>query len=638
MSESANVDIETNKAPSPRTDGKKKPIFRHRREANRFPISRLTLTIVMTNMVSLSVLFLGALSLTQYRDGLVASKLEGGRAQAQIIADIMAQVAIDESACTIDEIANAPLQQSISSIVSIVPVETVELPPITNTVIAPVNDVAQLDLSTDGALDTPSCDLSLVTTDVKEVFNRVWGSFEGRVRIFNVPPKTQNSTITDAASLLLEDVMLREDRILQEELPSIETLDRKLTFNNLSSKLDRTIYTLFSKSYRAAASQRTIEHELNEALLASPFADEPGAGSVRINENGELVASVSVPIRKVQAIYGIVTAEIGGIDDLVQEARIAILPLFGFACAAAILSSLLLTAFIARPIRQLAMAADKVREGISVAGRVRIPDFSTRSDEIGELSISLKSMTQTIYARLESIESFAADVSHELKNPLTSIRSASETLDLVKTDDARIKLMDVIKKDVARMDRLITDIANASRLDAELAREVSEVVDLPQLIVEILALYESISKEDDVPLQFLGISSSDGSSNDHFILGNPSALGQVIRNLIDNARSFSPKEGKVNVSLKQDKQNDVYHILVEDEGPGIPENNLESIFKRFYTQRPKGTAFGNNSGLGLAISRQIVDAHGGRVWAENIPSLKAGEPAGARFIVELPMA
>ncbi len=386
--------------------------------------------------------------------------------------------------------------------------------------------------------------------------------------------------------------------------------------------------------YRNRAARRTIEAELNEALDSSPFAAERGATSVRINEEGELVASVSVPIRRVQAIYGLVTAEIGGIDALVEDARVAILPFFGLAVAAAILSSLLLTATIAQPIRQLAIAADRVREGIAAAGRVRIPEFTNRSDEIGELSASLKSMTNAIYARIDAIESFAADVAHELKNPLTSIRSAAETLQIAKKPEQQEKLMAVIQKDVARMDRLITDISNASRLDAELARESREAVDLSRLLKDIVSIYSDTAKDGEARVVYAA------PLQNVFIMGNASALGQVFRNLIDNARSFSPPEGEVRVTLQEpDARTGAAHVIVADEGPGIPEDKLEAIFDRFYTKRPAGAAFGDNSGLGLAISRQIVNSHGGRIYAENRrnnPDDPGEKSLGARFVVELP--
>ena len=563
-----------------------------RRRRGRVAMSRLTVTIVLANLIGLVILLLGSFALTNYRDGLIAAKLEGVRAQAQIIADVLAQVAIDETSCQ-------PVEEA---------------------------DVERL------GEETALCSLSLNETDVREVFNRVWDSFEGRVRIFNAPQTFEDPPVSDASILLIEDIVLREDRIEAEPLPPLIEEDERDGFE--LENLWTPLIDFLSSDYHDVAARRTLEAELNEALDSSPFAEDRGAASVRLDEEGELVVSVTVPIRRVQAIYGLVTAEIGGIDALVERARLSILPFFGLAFAAAILSSLLLTAMIAQPIRQLAIAADKVREGIAAAGRARIPDFTNRRDEIGELSGSLKSMTQAIYARIDAIESFAADVSHELKNPLTSIRSAAETLQIAKTPEQQQKLLAVIQKDVARMDRLITDISNASRLDAELARETREAVDLVQLIKDIAAMYESTSKDGEPRVEF-----SDPLQG-VYILGNAAALGQVVRNLVDNARSFSPPGGAVRIYLEAPTQRTALaRLIVEDDGPGVPPDNLESIFNRFYTKRPAGASFGNNSGLGLAISRQIVESHGGRIYAENRlenPADPAGPRRGARFIVELP--
>lgn len=563
-----------------------------RRRRARVAFSRLTVTIVLANLIGLVILLLGSFALTNYRDGLIAAKLEGVRAQSQIIADVLAQVAIDETSCQ-------PVEEA---------------------------DVERL------GEEVALCSLALNQTDVREVFNRVWDSFEGRVRIFNAPQTFEVPPVSDASILLIEDIVLREDKIEAETLPPIDAdgAGRELSLERAWAG----VFDFFSTDYHAAAARRSLEEELNEALGSSPFAEDRGAASVRLDEEGELVVSVTVPIRRVQAIYGLVTAESGGIDVLVERARLSILPFFGLAMAAAILSSLLLTAMIAQPIRQLAIAADKVREGIAAAGRARIPDFTNRKDEIGELSGSLKSMTQAIYARIDAIESFAADVSHELKNPLTSIRSAAETLQIAKTPEQQEKLLGVIQKDVARMDRLITDISNASRLDAELAREIREAVDLAQLIKDITAMYEQTAKDGEASVAF-----SDPLAG-VYILGNASALGQVVRNLIDNARSFSPADGTVRVWLDAPTQRaSIVRVIIEDDGPGIPPDNLESIFERFYTKRPAGTSFGNNSGLGLAISRQIIESHGGRVYAENRledPDDPSGPRRGARFIVELP--
>lgn len=563
------------------------------RRGARLSVSRLTVTIVLANLIGVVILLLGSFGLTDYRDGLIKAKLEGVRAQAQIVADVLAQVAIDDSSCQ------------------------------------------PVDPQTDEKADS-SCSLALSETDVREVFNRIWDTFEGRVRIFNAPHSFSNPPIKDASKLLIEDVVLRRDRIVMEPLPPIEDAKAESFLRKRVRAASNWLRDVMGGDFRRRAARRSLEDELNAALASSPFAKEKGAASVRLNENGELVASVSIPIRKVQAIFGIVTAEVGGIDNLVAQTRRSILPFFGLACAAAILSSLLLTAAIAQPIRQLALATDKVREGISVAGRARIPDFSMRRDEIGELSAALRAMTQTIYARIDTIESFAADVAHELKNPLTSIRSAVETLDLASSPEAREKLLGVIKKDVARMDRLITDISNASRLDAELARQTREAVDLRKLIADIVESYAMTGKDGEAKVRF------DASGAPVYLFGNPSALGQVFRNLIDNARSFSPAGGEVRVSLEAPTGRErVARIYVDDDGPGIPPDSLEAVFKRFYTKRPAGSAFGKNSGLGLAICRQIVSAHGGEIHAENRlanPADPQSAREGARFVVALPAA
>ncbi len=553
-------------------------------------ISRLTLTIVIANLIGLLILLLGSFGMTQYRDGLVASKLETVRTQAEMIAEIVAQVAADDLNCSGP---NA---------------------------------------------DPVTCQVSLHPEAVNLVFSRIYQSLKGRVRIYNAPQDFGEITEQEARQLLLEDVVLRKDEFDIETLPPVDS-EEKITFNErLGNFKDGIVDAMPPSNFETRAKRRTLEAELTEAFSAP--ATSIGITSVRYNEEGELVASVSVPIRKVQAVYGVVTAEIGGIQDLVDNARGAILPFFALALVAAFLTSLLLTAEIAQPIRQLAIAADKVREGIAVAGRVRIPDYTSRRDEIGELSGSLREMTRAIYHRIEDIESFAADVSHELKNPLTSIRSAAETLDLAKTPEQKAKLMKVIQQDVSRMDRLITDISNASRLDAELAREIREPIILVKLLKDVVDLYAATGNKRHVRV-ILHIAQS---LPELFVLGSPTSLGQVFRNLIDNAISFSPENGEVRLYITAERRTErdyLFHIRIDDEGPGIPPDNLESIFNRFYTERPTGADFGNNSGLGLAISRQITESHAGQIWAQNRSTVKgesnpASAVAGASFHVRLP--
>jgi two-component system sensor histidine kinase ChvG len=245
----------------------------------------------------------------------------------------------------------------------------------------------------------------------------------------------------------------------------------------------------------------------------------------------------------------------------------------------------------------------------------------------------MEAMTSSLYDRIQENERFAADVAHELKNPLTSIRSAVETAQTVKDPAAKEKMMNVIARDVVRLDRLISDISNLSRLEAEIVREKLSRVDLRKLLEDIVSIYADTAREADARVKLVA---SPGRTTD--VMGREGPLGQVVRNLVENARSFSPPGGEVTVSLANvsSPRGPMVRLVVEDQGPGIPPDKLEKIFQRFYTDRPVGTKFGNNSGLGLSIVRQITETHRGSVWAEN--RMIDGQIAGARFVVELPPA
>ena len=353
------------------------------------------------------------------------------------------------------------------------------------------------------------------------------------------------------------------------------------------------------------------------------------ATSQRANSEGELIVSVAVPVRRLKVIMGVLmlSTEGGDIDRVIRAGRIEILRIFVVAGLVSILLAILLANGIARPLRRLARAADAARAGegqqLVASERVEIPDLTARADEIGNLSSSMRRMTDALYGRIDAIESFAADVAHEIKNPLSSLRSATETLDYAKTEEARERLYTVIREDVDRLDRLVTDISNASRLDAELVREDRAPFDLGALVettTDILAqdaVARRVQIVADVPDQPLTVR------------GLESRIAQVVSNIVLNGISFSPEGGALRVAAWRDDMNAAV-ITVEDAGPGIPEDNLDSIFERFYTERPEGEAFGRHSGLGLSISRRIVDAHGGTIRAEN------RKEGGARFVVRLP--
>jgi len=370
------------------------------------------------------------------------------------------------------------------------------------------------------------------------------------------------------------------------------------------------------------AAQKALDHEVAGAL-----AGEMESG-VRVAENGERVVSVSIPIEHVRDVVAVLTLEAGDVDRIIAAERLALAPFIFIAVAVNLISSFALTQFIAQPVRRLSRAADSVR--LSRARTIALPDISKRQDELGDLARSLEDMTHTLSDRMEAIERFAADVAHEIRNPMTSIRSAVETLELVKDQAARDRLLDILKQDVSRLDRLVTDISNASRLDAELARDAPRPVALTKTLRDIVGLYDATRRKGEASVRLIA---DDGDVLT--VPGREGPLSQVFRNLIDNARSFSPPGGEVRVSLSRDRGRAV--VMIDDDGPGMPPENVETVFERFYTSRPKGAAFGGNSGLGLSIARQIVEANGGSIRAENRAG-PDGKTAGARFTVTLPTA
>jgi two-component system sensor histidine kinase ChvG len=344
----------------------------------------------------------------------------------------------------------------------------------------------------------------------------------------------------------------------------------------------------------------------------------------------KLTLTAAAPVQYYKQVLGVVLLSNDGaeIEQTVRSVRFAIIKLFGVALGLTVLLSIYLAGTIARPVRRLAAAAELVRRG---HGRqVTIPDFTARGDEIGDLSGALRDMTGTLWLRMDAIERFAADVAHEIKNPLTSLRSAVETAARVADPEKQRRLLAVILEDVTRLDRLITDISDASRLDAELSRDESATVPTARMLAALVDLYRDTAKASGPQLR---LDLPEASSSALPVIGTEDQLVRVFRNLIDNAVSFSPPGGMIVVSARP--MDGVVRIVVDDDGPGIPEGKLAAIFDRFYTERPPGEAFGKHSGLGLAISKQIVEAHHGAIWAENRYDL-AGNLVGARFTVDLP--
>ncbi|WP_371156846.1 sensor N-terminal transmembrane domain-containing protein [Jannaschia sp. 2305UL9-9] len=371
-----------------------------------------------------------------------------------------------------------------------------------------------------------------------------------------------------------------------------------------------------------------------QALVAT---SAPGETQIRgyLGEAGQLY-TVATPIQSGQTPIGTiaVTTRAGEIDALVRAEREQLLQMFVIALMVSIGLSLVLASTIANPLSDLSAAAELGRDKHArkmSPQRVRIPDLTARPDEIGRLSGALRGMVAALYDRIDSNEQFAADVAHEIKNPLASLRSAVGTMRLAKTDEQRGRLLEVIEHDVRRLDRLVSDISNASRLDSELVKEEEEPFDLVKMITNLTVYHGQEAELDDI--EFI----TDLPKEPIVIMGLEARLAQVFVNLITNALSFCEEGDAVRVWMRR-RDNRVL-VVVEDTGPGIPEAALTKVFNRFYSERPV-KQFGNHSGLGLAISKQIVEAHGGVIWAENIRPTEVditSEPLGARFVVGLPI-
>ncbi len=550
----------------------------------------LTRRIIVFNLVALVVLVSGILYLNQFRAGLIDARVSSLLTQGEIIAGAIASSATVDETDTItvdpDQLLNLQAGQSLS------PFDQ------------PVEDI----------------DFSINPEKVAPILRRLISPTMTRARIYD----RDGTLIVDSRHLYSRGQILRFDLPppANAEESWFETAWRK--FNAWLSSRDLPTYQELG-----GANGRGYE-EVSSALDGIPNQ------IVRVNDQGELIVSVAVPIQRYRSVHGalLLSTEGGDIDAIVHAERLAIVRVFLVAAGVTVVLAMLLAGTIAAPLRRLADAANRVSH--RVTARPQIPDFSTRGDEVGNLSRALRDMTRSIYDRMDAIESFAADVAHEIKNPLTSLRSAVETLPLAKTPEAQARLAEIIQHDVRRLDRLISDISDASRLDAELSRYEVAPLDMKALLTTVVALSREAkaSGGPDVRLEFADAGPFD-------VCGHDSRLGQVFNNLIDNARSFCREGGTVRVVVRRDES--WIEVVVEDDGPGIRPDQFERIFERFYTDRGDNGSFGQNSGLGLSISKQIVEAHHGTIWAENRTEpgpdpTKPPRVRGARFTIRLPAA
>ncbi len=534
-------------------------------------LSPLTLRILAVNVMALAILVGSLLYLGRYKDRLIATELDGLLMQARLSASAIAEGAV--------------------------------------------------------VLDTNEQNI-LSPLLARLMIRRLVEASETRTRLY------------DPDDVLLADSRILlglEDKVQVRKIPSAS-----FGLTGAAMRFFDALDDLFSRRSFAPYDDEDVRSGQPYEIVKKAQGGEAVTQVWRLPEGG-LLLSAAVPVQRYKQILGAVmlTRPDAKINESIRAVRIDILKIFGVTLFITILLSMYLARAIARPLKQLARAVEGVRHGqmqiVGLSGTSRllgadtIPDFSQRFDEIGDLSVALREMTAALAQRIGAIENFAADVAHEIKNPLTSLRSAVETVQKVSDPERQKKLLQVIYDDAVRLDRLISDISGASRLDAELTRDEAVAIDVSEMLRTLVDFYALPSqKAGDRPAVVLQPEPESGLQ----ALGVEIRLVQVMQNLINNALSFAPPESVVTVTARRDSVGTV-EILVEDEGPGIPENKLEAIFDRFYSERPKTEKFGTHSGLGLSISKQIVEAHHGQIRAENRKD-ETGKIIGARFVVRLP--
>jgi two-component system sensor histidine kinase ChvG len=551
--------------------------------------SSLTRRIVSLNVAGLLALVVGILYLSQFRAGLIDARVQSLAVQGEIIAGAIAASATADTYGTFID-----------------PDKLLELQPGEN--YGPIDE------------GVTGLEFSINPERVAPVLRRLISPTRTRARIYD----RNGYLILDSRNVYIPGEVLRFDLPApNESKPGLIGRAWK-AFRSWLGRGDLPLY-------------RELDPDAGKdySEVAQALSGAKSAHMVRVNDFGEVIVSVAVPVQRFRAVRGalLLSTQGGDINQAVEAERLQIVKLFLILGGVMVVLSILLAGTIAGPVRRLAEGAERVRHRIR--SRVEIPDLTARRDEIGHLSGALRDMTNALYSRIEAIESFAADVAHELKNPLTSLRSAVETLPLARSPESQQRLLAVIQHDVKRLDRLISDISDASRLDAELQRGEMAPVALAKLLNTVVTVQNETQPIDaaKVSLSFDG-----GSPLGFAVSGHDSRLGQVVNNLIDNARSFAPLDSTVRVTCR--RLHDEIEIMVDDDGPGIRPDAFDKIFERFYTDRPH-QGFGQNSGLGLSISKQIIEAHGGRLWAENrvAPAKSESETPevlGARFVVRLP--
>lgn len=561
--------------------------------------------ILVSNLLGLAVLLGGVLYLSMTHGWLLEAKRQLLQKQGQIIASAIGENArADIFTGSADDANN---EQSLSRV--------------------PFRDDA-----------FSALELSLSPERVTPILNRIinppniGARIDVRARIYD---KGLN-LVVDTATLLQKG----KGHVARPEPP---TDDARPRTRNIWTKITEWLIDRELPVYKEIGNANGIAYpEVQRALQGDSTA------VLLLDNRGEQIVAVAEPIRRARSktVQGVLflSTRPGEISEILSEERSVIFTLATFAFLATLLSSWLLARTVADPMRRLSEAAEHVSRNISA--RKELPEDLDRRDEVGQMGTAFRAMTAALFRRIEASEKFAADVAHELKNPLAAARSTAETLTYAKTDAQRDQLVGQILSEIKRLNRLITDVSNASRLDAELARQQMLPLDVRTVLTNVSGIFsEILSSETRRVVVDIEPALHEG---DYTVMGHEGRLGQVLTNLVDNAISFSPENGVVTVSARRIGPD--VEIAVADAGPGIPADRLEAVFERFYSDRPEtDQKRGKNSGLGLSISREIIIAHQGRIWAENIyPRTPADatervttapvKPLGARFVVMLAVA
>jgi two-component system sensor histidine kinase ChvG len=568
----------------------------------RFVTRTLRRRIIFANSIGLAILLGGIFYLSQYHAWLIDAKRDSLRAQGDIVAAaIAANATVETGRIVLDPDRLPELEGSRS----------------------PFRDDAF------AALQLP-----IAPERVAPILKRLLPSSDTRARVY-----AQDGTlIVDTAQLLTRGQVANPDVGNQER---VKVKNRWTSFIGWLTRGDLPVYR------EIGTANGTAYPEVRMALSGS------ATPMLLVSEKGEQIVSMAVPIQYRKTMLGVLllSTRPGEIDEILAEERNIILALALIALAATLLASVMLARTIAGPMRRLSEAAENVSRNIRT--RHDLPELARRGDEVGQLAAAFRKMTASLYQRIEASERFAEDVAHELKNPLTAARSTAEALAYAKTPETRQVLVREIQEELKRLNKLITDVSNAARMDAQLAIEEIEPVDVRIVLRGVVDVFKDMLAHDTKRV-VLDIAEVPGNPIAFIVQAHEIRLGRVITNLLDNALSFSPDNGVVTVSARS-TGNEV-EIIVDDDGPGIPPENMESIFKRFYSDRPQtDRTVGKNSGLGLSMSREIVTTYGGRIWASNrqaepgapgpaqedqagLKGRRADGIAGARFIVRLPAA